>query len=352
MPPEFRTLDDPRFEGRVKRLQGWTAETYRRAPPDRVLYFADAARERHAGTWNRLDERLPAGSLWRIRDAVVRGKGIITLDGDVVRNNLEGITPPQVIELLRGECAPARRIHDPVLHTTRYGIKNYGHCLTDVLPRTAWAHVHTPQAQVLLHAEAPAPMTTAMAWSGLRPQEFLRVSDEALRFDELLFVDLWNRHPLAHSPRILAFLRAMASRSGDRGLLPPAPARRLFVGREDARTRRLTNTDQVSGHMAHRGFEEIRCGGLSLGEQIAAFDTATEVVGIAGAALTNLVFCRPGTRVTLLAPETMNAGYFWDLAHQAGLPFRIGYFPARNPERGIHADFEARPDQIDALLEP
>lgn len=351
MTRDFRALDDAAFAGRVERVAGWQAERYRRLPPERVEYFEPAARERHGGNWSRLEERLPAGSLWRIRDAVVRGKGLITLDGAVVRNNLEGITPQQVEKLLQGERPPATRIAEPLLYTTRYGIKNYGHCLTDILPRTCWALPLVQDARLAVHAEAPAALLAAFERSGIATAGCLRPGDEAMAVDELWFTDLWNRHPLAHSPRIFAFLRGLLERCSEQGRLPAARRRKLYVGRGDASTRRLTNEAAVARHLARRGFEEVRCGGMSLEEQIASFAAATEIVAIAGAALTNLVFCAPGTRVTMLAPATMNAGYFWDLACHARLPMRIGYFPVKDEARGIHADFEATPAQLDRLLD-
>ena len=350
MKRDFLMLDDPAFVGRVERVAAWEAEQYRRVPPDQVEYFDPAARERHGDNWARLEERLPAGALWRIRGAVVRGKGLITIDGAVVRNNLEGISAQQVEKLLEDERPPTQCVGEPILYTTRYGIKNYGHCLSDILPRTCWAAPLARGARLAVHRDAPPALLAAFERSGFRTTGFARPGDEVLEVDDLWFVDLWNRHPLAHSPRILDFLRALSGRCRKPDSAQAGGPRKLYVGRADAITRRISNPEVVARLLARRGFAEVRCGAMSLEEQICTFSAATEIVAIAGAALTNLVFCAPGTRVTMLAPATMNAGYFWDLACQAGLPIRIGYFPAQNEARGIHADFEVTPAQLERLI--
>jgi hypothetical protein len=351
MTRDFRALDDRAFAGRAERVAGWDAESYRRIPPERVEYFDPLARNRHGANWDRLEERLPTGGLWRMRDVVVRGKGLITIDGVVVRNNLEGISARQVEALLEGEQPAQERVGEPMLYTTRYGIRNYGHCLTDILPRSCWAASRCPGARVAVHAQAPAALLAGFHRMGLDPARFSRPGDEAIAVDELWFVDLWNRHPLGHSARIHAFLREL--HEGFRKERRPSTgrARKLYVGRGDATTRRIVDESALVRHLARRGFHEVRCGAMTLEEQIATFEAADEIVGIAGAALTNLVFCAPGTRVTMMVPATMNAGYFWDLACHGGQRIRIGYFPVADESRGIHADFLATPAQVDRLLD-
>ena len=61
------------------------------------------------------------------------------------------------------------------------------------------------------------------------------------------------------------------------------------------------------------------CGKLSIQEQAEIFGSADVVVGAHGAALTNLAFCQPGTRVVeLFSPHYVNPCYR-DLCVAAGL---------------------------------
>ena len=62
--------------------------------------------------------------------------------------------------------------------------------------------------------------------------------------------------------------------------------------------------------LQNRGYDSVDCGKLSVQEQAEIFGSAEVVVGAHGAALTNLVFCRPGTRVVeLFSPAYVNPCY-------------------------------------------
>lgn len=51
--------------------------------------------------------------------------------------------------------------------------------------------------------------------------------------------------------------------------------------------------------------------------------SVTHVVGLHGAALANLVFCPPGTRVLELLPSDMPYRYFYSLCRSAGMPYGV-----------------------------
>jgi capsular polysaccharide biosynthesis protein len=76
---------------------------------------------------------------------------------------------------------------------------------------------------------------------------------------------------------------------------------------------------EIWAQLQNRGFESVKCEKLSVQEQAEVFSSAEVVVGAHGAALTNLVFCRPGTRVVeLFSPTYVNPCYR-DLCVAAGL---------------------------------
>jgi capsular polysaccharide biosynthesis protein len=86
--------------------------------------------------------------------------------------------------------------------------------------------------------------------------------------------------------------------------------RKIFIGRGEAKHRPLLHEGEISGNLLKRGFESVDCGQLSLQKQAEVFGAAEIVVGAHGAALTNLVFCRPGTRVVeLFSPQYVNPCY-------------------------------------------
>lgn len=95
--------------------------------------------------------------------------------------------------------------------------------------------------------------------------------------------------------------------------------RKLFIGRGGAEHRALIHEGKIAAMLSERGFESVDCGKMSVQEQANIFGSAEVVVGAHGAALTNLVFCRPGTRVVeLFSPAYVNPCYR-DLCVAAGL---------------------------------
>ena len=96
-------------------------------------------------------------------------------------------------------------------------------------------------------------------------------------------------------------------------------SRKIFIGRGEAKHRPLIHQMEIWAQLQNRGFESVKCEKLSVQEQAEVFSSAEVVVGAHGAALTNLAFCRPGTRVVeLFSPTYVNPCYR-DLCVAAGL---------------------------------
>lgn len=106
---------------------------------------------------------------------------------------------------------------------------------------------------------------------------------------------------------------------------------RLYVTREKARRRRVTNEAELWSFLEPHGFAKISLEDLTWREQIAAFRHARQIVAPHGAGLANLVFCTPGTQ----AVELFNRGYvnglFWQLAALKGLDYRPIVAPGTAP---------------------
>jgi capsular polysaccharide biosynthesis protein len=133
--------------------------------------------------------------------------------------------------------------------------------------------------------------------------------------------------------------------------------RRLYVSRRTADARKVLNEDEVSEVLATFGFEEVVADQLSIPEQAETFASASVVVGPHGAGLTNLVFCKPQTKVVeFFAPRYIQPAYFM-LANQCRLSYHYlvgrGEPPATWswPESdGAQDPIEVDPDQLVALL--
>lgn len=106
---------------------------------------------------------------------------------------------------------------------------------------------------------------------------------------------------------------------------------RLYITRDRARRRRVANEGEVWAQLEPRGFVKLRPEELTWAEQINAFRQAKVVVGPHGAALANLMFCRPGTTVVELFNRSYVNGLYWRLAALLGLDYRPVVAPGAEP---------------------
>jgi capsular polysaccharide biosynthesis protein len=78
--------------------------------------------------------------------------------------------------------------------------------------------------------------------------------------------------------------------------------RRLFLVR-DNRKRAFLNQTQVAARLGLSGFEVVAPQNYSVAQQKEMFENAEMIVAASGAALANLIFCRPGTIVFEIMPS-------------------------------------------------
>jgi hypothetical protein len=132
-------------------------------------------------------------------------------------------------------------------------------------------------------------------------------------------------------------------------LMPWAgPAPRIFISRRGPRS--IVNEREVLRALQPLGFRSCRLETMSLAEQVAVFQRAECVVGPHGAGLTNLLFCRSGTKVIEIGTPYRPWACFYEIAHHRGLdyhlhmasPTRVRHF---NPQTAV-GDSDLRVDPV------
>ncbi len=102
------------------------------------------------------------------------------------------------------------------------------------------------------------------------------------------------------------------------------PWRKLFLTRRKG-LRTVGNLEEVEQMLAENQFEIIEMDGLSLKYQIELFSQAAIVVAPTGAALTNMLYCQPGTKaIIFMSNHEISNYYFWpQLGDIVGLDVKI-----------------------------
>jgi hypothetical protein len=100
------------------------------------------------------------------------------------------------------------------------------------------------------------------------------------------------------------------------------PEALLYISRKDAPQRALANEDNIINLLQRRGFTIVECSALSVQQQQQLFNQAKIIVAPHGAALTNLIWCQPGTMVIELIPPFHPNPCFAELSVLADLHYR------------------------------
>lgn len=115
--------------------------------------------------------------------------------------------------------------------------------------------------------------------------------------------------------------------------------------------RMIANIDAVEELIMKSGFEVIDPGKMSFSEQISVFMNAETIVSPVGAALANMIFMPPGSRIIAMAPYYENANYYY-FSNMAGvLDHELFYVLGPQKEMGdhpLHRDYYV---DTDALFE-
>ena len=97
--------------------------------------------------------------------------------------------------------------------------------------------------------------------------------------------------------------------------------RKFYIARGKSIRRRILEEGRIIDWLKTQGFEIIDCGQMSVKDQATAFAHAEMIVAPHGGALTNLLFCRPGTKVVELLSSKYPNPCYRNLCGVAKLPY-------------------------------
>ena len=233
------------------------------------------------------------------------------------------------------ENRPTRHFSETVVVLCSHEPSNYGSFLFRVLPKLhAIGQLGLDGLRIVVWAHTPS-FLGLLALAGVPESRIIQHDTHVLTtFNRVISPSLRNPHGFldAESQRFFQQLAAQAPKTGY--------GRRLYVSRQGqarsgASSRRMINESAVIEAVLRLGFEVIEPESLSPVDQMSAFGSADFVVGPAGSAMFNIVFCRPGTKVIDIESE----GH-WIYAH-------TGLFASCQTEYGL---FVGEVDQSDASL--
>jgi capsular polysaccharide biosynthesis protein len=261
-----------------------------------------------------------------IEDAWLFPRGLVLAgDGKVVACTAPLHTPEEIAsaenQYRSAECA-AQIPGDNIL-AIRPGLTNYGHFLIEILPAVPLVKRAFPQTRfTVLCGNVRSKMKQihleALRAIRHRSTDVTFVEASLVRVERLFIVEGLSVTARYTSPFVSKTIDLILSNR--RVARAPRP-RSIFVPRNPPMSRSIANRSEVDSLMEALGFTTVSPERYSFSEQVEMFAGADEVIGVIGAALTNTVFCRPGTRIITLTPVSMYDTFYWRVACLRSLKF-------------------------------
>lgn len=340
----------------------------------------DTVRIHPGGEAERIDRSPPAGdpeNHWVFSELAgfdVPARFTVEIDGGTVVGNYgASLTPAHTLDyetsgyfaiagwrehpiFLRPALPRIEHVDGTLVSLTSPGSeRNYFHFLFDVLPRWGILQESLPGfvPDHLYVASNTGYQKQLLALAGLDGYD--RVASEkhrAVSADHLLVPSMPNPEEIAPT-WMVEWVRANlpAVSTADK-------PRRIYITRGSApNTRRVVDEVNLWPLLEQRGFVRIDPGTISVRDQIDHFAAADVIVGPHGAALSNLVFIKPGARVLELFAPSYVKRTFWTIC--TGIPdvhyqYLVGSDAddrsARRPMNGVQKDIVLDAASLDAAV--
>jgi len=142
---------------------------------------------------------------------------------------------------------------------------------------------------------------------------------EVWRFEHLIVPSMSNRDDGVTTPHLPAWLRHFKGLFGYKAL---EPSRKIFVSRENAKTRKLLNAEELL--IALKGWEIVKLEEMNIKEQFKTFAGATHILATHGAGLINLLWCNKGAKIIEIQdPKMLHKKVYPLLSHHLGLKHEV-----------------------------
>lgn len=276
--------------------------------------------------------RLPQGRVWGANGAVVTGEDVFLSDLSREFGLKNPCTEHSVFFNVR--LPKPAKVSGTVAVAATAGSNVYYHWLLDVLPRllllkeVGW--LNTVDCFVLNYEGLP----------------FQRQTLGLLKIEEERIVNCYNNRGF-HIEAETLLVPSLPSRLNEvngfecdllqKHLFVPnagfGSPKRVYITRKQTGTRTVLNEDEVVNYLNASGFEVLVLESFTLQEQWQIFHSAEMIAGPHGSAFANVAFCKPGTVLLDILPDSNVVTCFYNLAAQRGVRY-YGYIDKGMPMNG------------------
>ena len=221
---------------------------------------------------------------------------------------------PVIQDVIRGRH---QRMLDPSPFPTvmiaKSGADNYGHTLTDILPklvnigRSGMTAIRLLLPTGMQHFAGV--VTAVLAHTGVQAELEFHAPATLVEARDVAVFSAVSQHNARKSTTFLELADMVCSMYGIR----MERTRRIYIRRGEADYRTIEQAASVEALFAERGFEAVFPASLSLEDQMRLFASASHIAGAMGAGMANIGWAPPSCDVLMIDPGIGDL-YFWDLS--------------------------------------
>lgn len=211
------------------------------------------------------------------------------------------------------------------------GFPNYGHFLYDGLPAVFMLRELFADPRLCVAGQRLAPWQRDILAALDLEGHYLEIGRPTV-FDAVLASTTLAMHVSYPSACIRPMFDVLRARCGAAGIGGP---RKVFLSRAGDTRRHLRNRAAVEDMMARHGFAIVRPEHMGFREQVALMASCRVVAGESGAAMANLGFCAPGTRVLEIQPERFVEGWVRGMCFMLGHAWHVYFARVDGPQPDV-----------------
>lgn len=258
---------------------------------------------------------VPGGRAWGPKGAVISSDNHLLWD--VTEDHLDHPGKHPVFQEFH--LPPVLYTTETVAVLTYRDSDNYFHWMYDVLPRLElFRHSPIPIDRYIVNiTEKPFQLETLHAL-GVRKEQLIQAHPQMHLQVKNLVIGSWScRSVFPKWP--CYFLREKFLTPEQ--YIPNKGRDRIYISRAHAKFRKVKNEDEIMHLLAQFGFKLVVLDSMSVSDQAQLFSNAEIIAAPHGAALYNLVFCSPGTKVIELFSPTYVSPLYWIFSNYLNLPY-------------------------------
>lgn len=192
---------------------------------------------------------------------------------------------------------PVKHIRGKVVVLSQEGHRNYYHWMLEILPKLALLkYVKSYDWIYLPRMDLPFQKQT-LVLMGVDLTKVIEANPSTyIEADEVIALSFVSRS--CYTPQWVAeYLRATLLKTIATAELKDRFSPKVFISRQKASYRRIINENELFEFLEPLGFKRYNLEELSIQDQMILFFNAETIISPHGAGLTNILFCRPGTKI-------------------------------------------------------